>query len=407
MARSRRYGRGKSRGYYKFTPKRKAALRKAQFVSAKNRKGSGSNLKKIATIGVLAGAGVGVAVVGYKNRDTIRKAGDWRKTASPENKERTRAANAISVGDPSRTVSITPPVVLAPRMSTPITDSDRARAQDYRNAEKRKKEKETRAITGSELEDIDAFEKQAERKSSDRQIDRQVRGVLRATKRPGGTARIKPDNTLKSPLELVEDGLPKAVRGRRTGSYKGTPGGNKTPAKTTRPNTANGLTDAEHAAAIGFDTELYTPAASYARTRGVAGLRGDPMQALRGIQAEDEKLLSGAMEPPKKAAAKKAPAKKSAAKKAAPTAGTDKTTDSKPTFSDLPPAPKPMAGMPAKNASDAELRRGALKNLGVKEDDYVDNWDILNDSQKESVRKAAAVWSFSISNTGQYYLNPF
>ena len=169
---------------------------------------------------------------------------------------------------------------------------------------------------------------------SDKATERQVKGVLRAVGRPGGAARLTQENKLKTPLELVEDGLPNAVRGRRSSSYKGTPGGTRTPAKTTRPNTANGLTDAEHDAATGFDTELYTPAASYQRSRSVLGLRGDPMQALRGIQAEDEKLLNPP--PAKKAAAKKAPAKKAPAKKAAPTTGTNRTADAKPPGSSTP-----------------------------------------------------------------------
>lgn len=327
MARSRTYGRrrgksyGKSRGYYKFTPKRKAALRKAQFVSAKNRKGKGlSNGKKLAIgVGVLAGVGAIGAVMGTRSsnlrveKNAVAKAqyAEWKKTASPERKEGTVVGSGISNANPSRT---TAGFQFVP--SSNITESDRGKANSARQKQKDRDERPMRNI------------------DSDKATERQVKGVLRAVGRPGGAARLTQENKLKTPLELVEDGLPNAVRGRRSSSYKGTPGGTRTPAKTTRPNTANGLTDAEHDAATGFDTELYTPAASYQRSRSVLGLRGDPMQALRGIQAEDEKLLNPP--PAKKAAAKKAPAKKAPAKKAAPTTGTNRTADAKPPGSSTP-----------------------------------------------------------------------
>jgi hypothetical protein len=365
MARSRRYGRGKGRGYYKFTPKRAAALKKAQFVSAKNRKGKGlTQGKKIAIgVGVLAGAAA-IGYVGAKNYDKIgsKSKADWRKTSDPHNKEATRAANSVSVAHPSQTVSVTPETVPAPRMSTPITDSDRAKAAAHRQKERDKATRETRNVTGSSLNDIASFEKEAARKASENQIDRQVKGVLRATKRTGGTARITADNKVKSPLQLVEDGLPKATRGRRSGSLRGTPGGTQTPKKAVRPNTANGLTEAEHSAAIGFDTELYAPpTADFKRSRsvlGTSGLSGDPMQALRGIRAEDEKLLNP--EPPKK----KAP-KKSASKPKAPTTGTNTTANSKPKAGSSP-APKQVEGMPTFSTGnpnpDSKYPSGTFEN---------------------------------------------
>lgn len=323
MARSRRYGRGKSKGYYKFTPKRKAALRKAQFVSAKNRKGKTlTSGKKIAIgVGVLTAVGA-VGVVGYQNRDRIGQGrnSDWRKTADPNVKERTRSGNSVSVAHPSQTTSVTPDTVQAPRMSTPITDSDRAKAAAHRQNERAKEAKRVKSVLGSDLKDIDAFEKEAARQSSENQIDRQVRGVLRATKRPGGTARVTSDNRVKSPLQLVEEGIPRATRGRKTSSLRGTPGGTKTPKKAVRPNTPGGFTDEEHAAAIGFDTELYTPVASFQRPRGV--VKKDELHTLAGMRAADEKLLREATETPKKVAKKAAP-KKAKAKPAASTTGTN------------------------------------------------------------------------------------
>lgn len=352
MARSRRYGSGKGRGYYKFTPKRKAALRKAQFVSAKNRKGKGlTKGGKIAIgVGVLAGAAA-IGYVGARNYDKIgsRSKGDWRKTADPDVKERTRSGNSVSVAHPSQTTSVTPDTVQAPRMSTPITDSDRAKAAAHRQNEQAKEAKRVKSVLGSEVEDIDAYEKEAARRSSENQIDRQVKGVLRATKRPGGTARITADNKLKTPLQLVEEGLPKAVRGRRSGSYRGTPGGTRTPAKTTRPNTPSGLTEAEHQAAIGFDTELYTPpAAEFKRSRGV--VKKDELHTLAGMRAADEKLLN----PP-------APKKKKVKKPKAPTAGTNTTANAAPKIIKMSDMPDPITHVNWKTANEAYDKQEAQR----------------------------------------------
>jgi hypothetical protein len=200
----------------------------------------------------------------------------------------------------------------------------------------------------------------------------------------------------------VEEGIPKATRGRRTGSLRGTPGGTKTPKKAVRPNTPDGLTDEEHAAAIGFDTELYTPAASFQRSRGV--VKKDELHTLAGMRAADEKLLREATEPTKKAAKKAAP-KKTKAKPAAPTAGTNTTADAMPTFSDAP-AEKAMPGMNQANKKLAELKRGAKQNLGIQDGDYVSSWDMLNDTQKMGLRKAALVWGHDISAHGKYYIVP-
>lgn len=358
MARSRMGGR-KGRGYYKFTAKRKAALKKAQFVSAKNRKGKGlTKGGKIAIgVGVLAGVGA-IGVIGIKNRDRIGSGNknQSHKAVNPDNKERTRAANAISVGHPSRTVSDTPATLRAPSLpdvphvSGPITDADRARANATRQKEKDRAERPMRNI------------------DSDKAADRQVKGVLKAVAKPGGTARLTDENKVKTNLQLIEDGLPKAVSGRKSGSYRGTPGGTQTPKKAVRPNTPNGLTEAEHQAAIGFDTELYAPpAAEFKRSRsilGAEGLRGDPMQALRGIRAEDEKLLNP--EPVKKAA-KKPKAKKPKA----PTAGTNKTADAKPKANDIPKV-KDVFGNDVE-PHDANWRNGPLPRPALDAPDS--EWD--------------------------------
>lgn len=96
------------RGPYQFTYKRRAALARAQAISARKRKREGP-VKKIAKIAGIAGAIGATAYLGYRHRGTIGKtAGNWRNAVQPGNKEATRISSAISVAPPSRTTVITP-----------------------------------------------------------------------------------------------------------------------------------------------------------------------------------------------------------------------------------------------------------------------------------------------------------
>jgi hypothetical protein len=83
-------------GPYRYTAKRKAALTRAQAISARKRKRN----KNIAT-GVIAGAtlaGIGAtAIYGYKNRKEIQiTSRRWKNAVQPGSKERVRLANALS-----------------------------------------------------------------------------------------------------------------------------------------------------------------------------------------------------------------------------------------------------------------------------------------------------------------------
>ena len=81
--------RNAARRAYRFTGRRRSALKKAQLKSAQKRKGGGG--KALVGIGMLAGVGA-AAYLGYHHRGTIaKKAGDWRKAVQPKAKEATLA----------------------------------------------------------------------------------------------------------------------------------------------------------------------------------------------------------------------------------------------------------------------------------------------------------------------------
>lgn len=104
---AKRKGTRIARGQYRYTPKRAMALKRAQAISARKRKGR--IVKGVIAGATLAGIG-GVAIHGYKNRSRIRDsgyasvaAGDvhstairWKKAVQPGSKERVRLANALS-----------------------------------------------------------------------------------------------------------------------------------------------------------------------------------------------------------------------------------------------------------------------------------------------------------------------
>lgn len=209
----------KTRGYYNhgkynFTARRRAQLKRAQAISARKRK---TNAIKAAV--VLAGVGA-IAFAGYKNRGTINNKiskvqrartlgrSDWRKAVAPENKEITRVASAISVAGPS---------------STRITEVDRARARNTRNAMAAQDER-----------------KRGRGAATDgRSAQREARSV-RSTIRNGRRGRLNDDNSVKSITQLVEEGK-KVTRGRKTASLRSTPGGTKTPKKANPKNQARDI----------------------------------------------------------------------------------------------------------------------------------------------------------------------
>ena len=96
---------GYRRGAYKFTYKRKAALARAQAISARKRKGD-SPIKKIGKIAGIAGAVGATAYLGYRHRGTIGKtASGWKNAVSPGAKEKTIVASGISADAISSTVT--------------------------------------------------------------------------------------------------------------------------------------------------------------------------------------------------------------------------------------------------------------------------------------------------------------
>lgn len=96
---------GSRRGAYKFTYKRKAALARAQAISARKRKGD-SPIKKIGKIAGIAGAVGATAYLGYRHRGTIGKtASGWKNAVSPGAKEKTIVASGISADAITSTVT--------------------------------------------------------------------------------------------------------------------------------------------------------------------------------------------------------------------------------------------------------------------------------------------------------------
>jgi hypothetical protein len=89
MARAR----GRGSYPYKFTSRRKAALKRAQLISARKRKGNGNK-----AIAVVAGIGLtaGVGYAGYKINKNIKSGGNWRGQVTPDKKEANIKKNAVS-----------------------------------------------------------------------------------------------------------------------------------------------------------------------------------------------------------------------------------------------------------------------------------------------------------------------
>ncbi len=85
MAKGRRRVGGKNA--YRFTAKRKTALKRAQTISARKRKGKGKYAKIIA--GTAVAGGIGAVIV-------AKKRSDWRKSVDPNRKEGVRIAESVS-----------------------------------------------------------------------------------------------------------------------------------------------------------------------------------------------------------------------------------------------------------------------------------------------------------------------
>ena len=243
-------------GKYRFTAKRRYALQRAAYISARKRKNNhAATAKKVAVLAGVAGA----AYFGFRNRETIgRTAAGWKNAVQPWNKERNRINSAISVADPSQT--------------TIITAGARQRAQDIRD-------------------------KLAE---------------------PLPDRRIYNEDDSVNTEAMTEQSVKKTLgrnrrrsQGKKTGSLTGTPGGTRTPAKA---NPANKPKEDEWGAT--WIDDILVPVSGTrmpvipnlggtspqmpGRTRQGppnGGRTSDPMRSLEGIRAADERLLSGKDQP--------------------------------------------------------------------------------------------------------------
>lgn len=244
-------------GKYRFTAKRRYALQRAAYISARKRKNNhAATAKRVAVIAGVAGA----AYFGFRNRETIgRTTAGWKNAVQPWNKERNRINNAISVADPSQT--------------TVITAAGRQRAKEIMK----------------QLE-----EPLPDRRIYDENDDVDTEAMTeQSVKRTLGRARRR-------------------SQGKKTGSLTGTPGGTKTPAKA---NPANTPKEDEWGATWIDDilvpisrtrmpaiTNLGGPSSQMpGRTRPSSStgtrMSADPMRSLEGMRAADERLLSGKDKP--------------------------------------------------------------------------------------------------------------
>lgn len=329
-------------GKYNFTAKRRRALEKAAYISARKRKGNGhaATAKRVAVLAGVAGA----AYLGYRHRGTIgQKAGDWRNAVNPWNKEKTRITNAISVAPPSQT--------------TVISQSARTRAQNTRD------EIATSLLPPHMGGPDNRLYDENDNVDTDAMSEKSAKRTLAANRR--------------------------RTRGRKTESLQGTPGGRKRPPKA---DPANKPKESEYQDFI-WENDVLVPVGRVSsntvpkvsttaaqvpgRTRptGLAP-RNSPRDELRFVEsmrAADERLLSGKDSPNPtvpsstsgvapvefKAPVMDKPATSaSRTKPKAPTAGTNTGKDSN-------PGPK--------NASSVEHRKKAAKRTSSSEQEIAIN----------------------------------
>jgi len=214
---------GYRRGAYKFTYKRKAALARAQAISARKRKGD-SPIKKIGKIAGIAGAVGATAYLGYRYRGTIGKtASGWKNAVSPGAKEKTIVASGISADAISSTVT---------GHTTQIGWYQRAQADKAREA-----------LAPRPPRNVD----------TDKRTKHQVDKLMREAKRNPDS--ITSDNRVQRRRAAAK------ATGKKSASLTGTPGGTKTPKKAQKPSGENhgGFTEDQWQAILGFDEKPEAP----------------------------------------------------------------------------------------------------------------------------------------------------
>ena len=234
-------------GPYKFTARRRYALKRAQEISARKRK-----QQRNKRIGVAAGAIAGIAIAGYlgsKHRGGIRSnnPGAIRAAVQPGAKENTRIANALSVGSPSKTTTV-------------IGPGERARAQATRNAM-------ARSALPPHMGGTDRKKYTAD-------------GDVNTTAMTNAGVR----KTLKNARSKV-------AQGRKTESLKSTPGGGGKVYPPANPRASRAAwSDENWADALAFDTSVNKPISGGPSTPKKAPNR-DPLHTLAKMRYEDDKLL--------------------------------------------------------------------------------------------------------------------
>lgn len=240
---------GARRGNYRFTPGRRAALARAQRISAQKRKQRNGNIAKAA--GIIAAVGA-TAYLGHKHSGTIsRTAGNWKNAVSPKRKEEVRKGNAISVAHPSST--------------TVIGRGERARAQMTR----------------------DKLAKDASPPRYD-ENGVNVGGPDRHIYHEDGSVNQEA-MTARSTSQTMRRARQK-TRGSKTTSLKGTPGGTAKPAQAAKSQTA-GLSDADYDAIYAADLATpHQPQADVHISRTARGASRDTL-SIKGVKIGDENTL--------------------------------------------------------------------------------------------------------------------
>ena len=214
---------GYRRGAYKFTYKRKAALARAQAISARKRKGD-SPIKKIGKIAGIAGAVGATAYLGYRHRGTIGKtASGWKNAVSPGAKEKTIVASGISADAISSTVK---------GHTTQIGWYQRAQADKARKALAPKPPRNVNTTA---------------------RTNRQTSKLVRAAN--------KDIDSITSDNRVQRNRAAAKATGKKSASLTGTPGGTKTPKKAQKPSGENhgGFTEDQWQAILGFDEKPKAP----------------------------------------------------------------------------------------------------------------------------------------------------
>jgi hypothetical protein len=355
MARGRGSRNYYSRGKYRYTAKRAAALKRAQAISARKRKGKGGHKPSggfgFGTAAKFGGVLAGVAAVGYVGHrygGTISKSvGDgWKSTFSPQKREAVRTSNPVS-GTAAKGRSISG-VLSNPKTGQPFHVTHVPQISDEAMNEIRgdiAKDKLAPHLGGPDHRIYDANGNV----DTEAMVSRSVRATQKKGKGKNARARRKAGD--ETALTATQRASRAGVLGKKTNSLQGTPGGTKTypPADPK----SRGLTDAEMEAAFAMDTSTpYKPIPTRSRSVGT------------------------------------------------PTAS---KVEAAPKTS---PAPKrSVQSKSAKRVSASQITEKRLARMNFElnmEGDRVKNWDILDPVNRKATRRIAERYGLVITSRGVY-----